>query len=194
MLRYGDIMNYRDDEDEDEKDRRRKRDPFRDMFGFNSMFGFDEIDGEFEKMRKIAEEMLQQRRKGKDPFVYGFSIRQGPSGKPKIEEFGNARNYFSGSEKEEEKYEWTPLTDVQETEDKVKVTIDIPGVEKENIDLNVKDDLLIVSVDGNRRYKKNVELPTRVESSEAQASYNNGVLEVELKKTSEDLGESIEIK
>ncbi len=189
-------MNYRDEEeDEDKKDRRRRTDPFRDLFGFSDMMGFGDIDKEFKRMHKLAEEMLQRgKATGKDPLVYGFSIRQGPSGEPKIDEFGNARNYFSRDLESEEKSEWTPLTDIQETEDCVKVTIDVPGVEKENIDLNVKDDLLIVSVDGNRRYRKKVKLPARVDTGEADATYNNGVLEVELKKVTEDMGESIEIK
>ncbi|MFP3871424.1 MAG: archaeal heat shock protein Hsp20 [Candidatus Natronoplasma sp.] len=186
-------MNYRD-EDEDEDKRRRRRDPFRDMFGFSDMFGFQDMDKEFERMRKLAEDMLERGRStGKDPLVYGFSIRQGPSGQPKIEEFGNARDYFKG-DKEQEKSEWTPLTDVQETEDKVKVTVDIPGVEKESIDLNVKDDRLIVSVDGNRRYRKKVDLPAKVDTSDAQATYNNGILEVELQIVTEEMGESIEIE
>ncbi|MEF8873285.1 MAG: archaeal heat shock protein Hsp20 [Candidatus Thermoplasmatota archaeon] len=189
-------MNYRDDEeDEGERDRRRRGDPFSDLFDFSNMMGFGDMDKEIERMRKMAEEMLERgRNTGKDPLVYGFSVRQGPRGEPKIDEFGNARNYFSRSSESEEKSEWTPLTDVQETEDNVMVTIDIPGVEKENIDLNVKDDLLIVSVDGKRRYRKKVKLPARVDTGEAEATYNNGVLEVELEKVTEEMGESIEIK
>jgi len=195
-MNYG---NYDDDEeDEDRRDRRgrRRRDPFGDLFGFSDMFGFSDIDGEFEKMRKIAEKMMSQRRKrtSKDPFVYGFSIRQGPDGKPKIDEFGNAKDYiYGGDEESEEKSEWTPLTDVQDTGEKVMVTVDIPGVEKEDIDLNVKDDILIVSVEGKRRYKKKIKLPSRVDPKKADAAYNNGVLEVELDKITEEMGQSIEI-
>ncbi|MFW5946304.1 MAG: archaeal heat shock protein Hsp20 [Candidatus Natronoplasma sp.] len=192
-------MSYenRDDDEEDEDKRgRRRRDPFGDLFGFSDMFGMSNIDEEFERMRKLAERMMsQQRRKAsKDPFVYGFSIRQGPDGKPKIDEFGNAKDYFYGDEESEDKSEWTPLTDVQDTGDKVLVTVDIPGVQKEEIDLNVKEDILIVSVEGKRRYKKRIELPSRVDSQTAEATYNNGVLEVELEKITEEMGESIEIK
>ncbi len=191
--------NYEDDEEDekDEKKTRRRRDPFGDIFGFSDMFGFSDIDKEFERMRKIAEKMMAQRRGtagSKDPFVYGFSIRQGPDGKPKIDEFGNARDYFYGDEESEDISEWTPLTDVQDTGEKILVTVDIPGVEKEDIDLNVKDDILIVSVEGKRRYKKTIELPSKVDSQTAEATYNNGVLEVELKKITEEMGESIEIQ
>jgi len=193
-------MNYRDEEEDEEENeekgrRKRRNDPFRDMFGFPDLFGFHDMDREFKNLQKIAEEMLERRRTSRDPLVYGFSIRQGPSGEPTIDEFGNARDYFRGASESEERSQWTPLTDVQETDDSVMVTIDVPGVEKENIDLNVKDDLLIVSVEGSRRYRKEVKLPTKVDAGETEARYNNGVLEVELKKLGEEeIGESIEIK
>jgi len=195
-MNYG---NYDDEEDEERNDRkgrdRRRRDPFGDLFNFQDMFGFSDIDKEFKRMRKIAEKMMSQNRSmtSRDPFVYGFSIRQGPDGKPKIDEFGNAKDYFYGDEESEQKSEWTPLTDVQDTGEKVLVTVDIPGVEKEEIDLNVKDDILIVSVDGKRRYKKKIQLPAKVDPQEADATYNNGVLEVELNKITEEMGQSIEI-
>ncbi len=186
---------YDDEEDDRRKDRRRK-DPFEDIFGFSSLFDVSDIDREFEKMRKLAEEMMSRRRSqsSKDPFVYGFSIRQGPDGKPKIDEFGNAKDYFYRDSEDKESSEWTPLTDVQDSGEKVMVTIDIPGVEKEDIDLNVKDDVLIVSVEGKRRYKKKIKLPAKVDPNEANAIYNNGVLEVELDKLTEDVGQSIEIE
>lgn len=188
--------NYDDDDEDKDKKGRRREDPFGDLFGFSDMFGFSNMDEEFERMRKMAEKMMSQRRKkaSKDPLVYGFSIRQGPDGKPKIDEFGNAKDYFYGDEESEEKSEWTPLTDIQDTGDKVLVTVDIPGVEKQDIDLNVKDDILIVSVEGKRRYKKRIELPSKVDSQAAEATYNNGVLEVELEKITEEMGESIEIQ
>ncbi len=192
-------MNYKDDEDDEKDEDRRgrgRRDPFGDLFGFSDMFGFSDLDKEFERMRKMAERMMSQGRKktSKDPFVYGFSIRQGPDGEPKIDEFGNAKDYFRQKDETEEKSEWTPLTDVQDTGEKVLVTVDIPGVQKEDINLNVKDDILIASVEGKRRYKKRIELPSRVDPKRAEASYNNGVLEVELEKITEEMGESIDIE
>jgi len=192
-------MNYRNNDEEDEEEdrgERRRRDPFGDLFGFSDMFGFSDIDKEFERMRKMAEKMMSQGRgsTAKDPFVYGFSIRQGPDGKPKIDEFGNAKDYFYSDEESDKRSEWTPLTDVQDTGEKVLVTIDIPGVEKDDIDLNVMDDILVVSVEGKRRYKKRIKLPSKVDPQAAEANYNNGVLEVELDKVTEEMGESIEIK
>ncbi len=198
--RYGDNMSEDDEKKDEDRSRRDPfgtfgRDIFGDMFGSSDMFGFTDIDKEFEKMQKLAEEMLKKNRArtGKDPFVYGFSVRTGPDGQPKVEEFGNAKDYFY-SKDEDERSEWTPLTDVQETEDSILVTIEVPGVEKENIDLSVKDDYLTVSVDGKRRYRKTINLPAKALPDEAKASYNNGVLEVELQKMTEEAGEPIEIE
>lgn len=39
---------------------------------------------------------------------------------------------------------FAPLTDVAEEENKVTVTMDLPGVEKENVELSVKDNVLII--------------------------------------------------
>ncbi len=176
-------MNY-EDEDEDEW----RRSPFGDIFGFSN------LDKEFERMKKLADEMLKKglsKDMGKDPFVYGFSVKTGPDGKPKVQEFGNAKDYFKHGD--EGKSEWTPLTDVQETDDEVLVTVDVPGVKKEEINLNVRDRTMTIDVQGKRKYKTTVELPSTVNPNEADASYNNGILEVKLKKEEKEKGQSIEI-
>jgi len=184
-------MNRKNDEDDERK--KRRPDPFEDIFGISDMFGFSNMDEEFKKMQKIAEEMMKrgQQRMSKDPFVYGFTVRSGPEGRPQIEEFGNAKDYFHEGE---DKSEWTPLTDVQETEDAVLITMDIPGVEKDDIDLKVREDEITVSVDGKRKYGKTIRLPVKVNSEETSAKYNNGVLEVELKKGKEEKGTTVEIE
>lgn len=175
-------MNY----DEDEDDWRRK--PFGDIFGFT------DFEQEFERMKKLADEMLKKgmsRNMDSDPFVYGFSVKTGPDGKPKIQEFGNAKDYFKHGDKE--RTEWTPLTNVQETDGQVMVTVDLPGVNKEDIDLEVRERSMVIDVQGERRYKTEVDLPSSVDPREADASYNNGILEVKLKKEKEEKGQSIEI-
>lgn len=185
------FMNYKKDEDE-EDDIWNDRDPFR------KLFGFPDIDKEFQRMQKLADELLKQGMSDrKDPFVYGFSVRRGPEGEPRIKEFGNAKDYFtrrSGGREEDRKSEWTPLTDIQETEDHIKITVDIPGVEKDNINIEVIDSKLILDVEGERNYRDKIELPSPVKSSESEATYNNGVLEIKLAKKREEKGESIKIE
>jgi HSP20 family protein len=69
--------------------------------------------------------------------------------------------------------------DVHETDEEVRVVADLPGVEKEAIDLRCDGTVLTVEAGGDRReYRERVDLPARVDEHSADASYNNGVLEV----------------
>ena len=94
-----------------------------------------------------------------------------------------------------------PLADVQETDEALVVTMDMPGVEKQDIDISVVEDELRVS--GQRkseaelneqdyhrrertytRFERRVLLPASIKSEEARATLNNGVLEITLPKAS----------
>ncbi|MFC7057788.1 Hsp20/alpha crystallin family protein [Halovenus salina] len=69
--------------------------------------------------------------------------------------------------------------DVHESDDDVRVVADIPGVEKDDIDLKCDGRTLHLDATGNtRQYREQISLPTPVEETSAQATYNNGVLEV----------------
>ncbi|MEM0236500.1 MAG: archaeal heat shock protein Hsp20 [Desulfurococcus sp.] len=160
---------------------------------------FDEIGKVFEDMERMVWDLMrrfsrgftpeelreierQLERQGIRPYVYGFSITIGPDGKPVIREFGNMRRERGKPVITEER---EPLIDVFESGDEVTVIAEIPGVEKDKIDVKVSDDgrtLIISASDTNRRYYKEVELPSKVDPSSAKASYKNGVLEVKLKK------------
>jgi len=69
--------------------------------------------------------------------------------------------------------------DIHETEDELRVVADIPGVQKEDIELKCDGTTLTLDAAGeDRRYSERVDLPTRVDEHSASATYNNGVLEV----------------
>ncbi|WP_136716611.1 Hsp20/alpha crystallin family protein [Halorientalis salina] len=69
--------------------------------------------------------------------------------------------------------------DVHETDGEIRVVADLPGVEKDAIDLKCDGEVLTVSAASDRRdYEERVRLPTRVDEHSAAATYNNGVLEV----------------
>src|SRR5919112_649904 len=77
------------------------------------------------------------------PLVYGYSMTIGPDGKPKIREFGNIRSPFrlgaTGTTSGAEPIitdEREPLADVVASDKEVKVVVEIPGVNKENIKIN----------------------------------------------------------
>jgi len=169
----------------DEDDRKRRR-PWDDVFG-----GFDE---EFEEMRRRMERMMNQLMQGMlsdtEPMVYGFTMRTGPDGRPRIQEFGNTspRQTIEPSKRE-------PLTDIIEEADKIRVIVELPGVEKSDIRLNANEETLDIDVDDpERRYSKHVRLPAEVNPDSAKARYKNGVLEVTLSKINPRPGREIQIE
>jgi HSP20 family protein len=69
-----------------------------------------------------------------------------------------------------------PLTDVFEEKEHVKVYMELPGVEKNDIQLNVTESAVEVKAGD---FAKTVRLPAgNVDSEKAAANYKNGVLEV----------------
>jgi len=71
--------------------------------------------------------------------------------------------------------------DIHETDDEIRVIADLPGVEKEAIDLKCDGTTLTVSASSEHRdYDERVTLPAVVDEHSAAATYNNGVLEVRM--------------
>ncbi len=114
------------------------------------------------------------------PFVYGYSMKIGPDGKPVVNEFGNVQPSRRGPMIKEER---EPLVDVVNTNGEVKVVAELPGVDKKEIKLHAYDDTLTISVETpDRKYYKEVKLPTEIDPKDSKSSYKNGVLEVTLQK------------
>lgn len=147
-------------------------------------------------MDEIMQRTFEMPSKGasdRRPYVYGFSMTVGPDGKPVIREFGNVQPGRRGHKIREER---EPLVDVMEEDKDVVVVAELPGVERNDINLHVTEDHLEISVyTSERRYHKELTLPAMVDSKSARASYRNGVLEVRLKKVKNAVnGERISVE
>jgi len=71
---------------------------------------------------------------------------------------------------------------VNEKEQSLKVVAEMPGVQKEDIELqSTEDSLTIKARNKDRNYETTVPLNSPVEPNSAKATYRNGVLEVVLK-------------
>ena len=68
-----------------------------------------------------------------------------------------------------------PLTDVFEEEKAVKVYVELPGEEKDDIQLNVTEGKVEVKT---KNFYKIIDVPRNIETEKAAAKYNNGVLTV----------------
>ena len=191
-----------DDEDYPEWFRRRRsRDPFFDM---DRMFHEMErmMEEEFKSFtEKVPKDFVKERKlpdgstvKEWGPFVYGYSMKIGPDGKPEIQQFGNIKKSLKGPEVKEER---EPLVDIVETNNEVRVVVEMPGVEKGDIKLHGTEDSLTISVDTpHYKYYKEVALPEIVKVKEARSTYKNGVLEVVIPKaeaTRSPKGEPIDV-
>ena len=141
---------------------------------------FDRLDEMMEEMMHQAFKTPSKKARVPRPYVYGFSMSVGPDGRPVIREFGNVQSSRSGPRVQEER---EPLVDIMEEERDVVIVAELPGVEKDDINLQTTKDHLTISVDTpQRKYHKELELPARVDPKSARASYKNGVLEVRLRK------------
>jgi len=111
--------------------------------------------------------------------VYGFSVRT-LAGKPIIETFGNIKETAKGPVVEEVR---EPMVDVFDEENRILVIAELPGVSEEEIKVDIEGDILkLTASNKDRRYAKEVLLPSKVKAESVKISYKNGILEITLKK------------
>ncbi len=115
-----------------------------------------------------------------------------------------------GGEEEVEAAAWTPAVDIYETKDAVVVTVEAPGMTREQFSVEVKDEVLTIK--GERPFEKDVSreqyhrieraygkfrrsfiLGMAVQTDRITAAYSEGVLEINLPKLEEAKSKKIEI-
>jgi HSP20 family protein len=187
--------------------------------------GRENIFGQYDEMRKEMEKMFEEQFKDiqtkapKDlireyetpgggkvkemgPFVYGYSMTIGPDGKPRVREFGNVRSPLAGfglgaTTRPLISTEREPLADITTTDKEIKVVLEMPGVNKENIKINAYDTSVEVrSDDPQRKYHEVIELPPEADIETAKSIYKNGILEIvfDKKKESKAAGKNIKVE
>jgi HSP20 family molecular chaperone IbpA len=81
-----------------------------------------------------------------------------------------------------------PLVDVFEDEESIVVVAELIGIDKSDIDLHATQDKLTISVDSaDFKYRREIELPARVDVGSSSSRLKNGVLEIRLKKLGQEL-------
>ncbi len=107
--------------------------------------------------------------------------------------------------------EWSPLVDILEDEKEYVIKAEVPEMTKEEIKINVHDDVLAIS--GERKYEKEEKgkkyhrveraygsfmrsfvLPEDADGSKVNAEYKDGVLKVHLPKSEKAKPKAIEVK
>lgn len=124
---------------------------------------------------------------GKGKATYGFSIKLGDLGeksKTEFEEFGNIHNTDEGPVVDDIR---EPMVDIFDEEDRINIVAEIPGVKKEDIKINLKNNTLILkAVHGERKYRKEIPLSASIDSDNISSSYRNGILNISVFKKKDD--------
>ncbi|RUP15925.1 HSP20-like chaperone [Jimgerdemannia flammicorona] len=106
---------------------------------------------------------------------------------------------------------WVPTVDVTETDKEYVVHTELPGVPKENVKIDLRDNRLVISgeheqqkecKEGSARirerrfgsFSRTIPLPRNVKADEVQAKFDQGVLEVHLPKSEHNEGKSITVQ
>ena len=104
-----------------------------------------------------------------------------------------------------------PAVDLYEEKDEIVAKIELPGMEKDDIEVNITDHRLTVK--GEKKKEKEIkeenyyrsersygsfiralDLPKEVQAEKAQASFKDGVLEIRLPKTEEAKKKEVKVK
>ena len=106
--------------------------------------------------------------------------------------------------------DWRPVVDIYDEDDKIVIKAEIPGVDKDKINVDVKDGILTLT--GERsyeneakeenyhrrerafgRFERSFALPDGLDSDKIDADYKDGVLRIEIPKPEEKKPKKIEI-
>lgn len=143
---------------------------------------FGDFEREFEEMNELMNRMMRSTGK---PEVFGFSMHVGPDGVPHVERFGNVRpqgNEMIVRETGQDVREPFTSSIIDEKNNELYITAEMPGIQKEDIELNATGNEVVIKAQSQgRKYYKRENTPCPVNPDSARAKYNNGVLEITLK-------------
>jgi len=106
---------------------------------------------------------------------------------------------------------WTPAVDIYETDEKMVIKAELPGLKKEDIDIEVRDNTLTLK--GERKFEQETQeknyhrversygsfqrsflLPSTIRQEAIEATFKDGILEISLPKAEEAKPKKLEIK
>ena len=112
--------------------------------------------------------------------IYGFTIKTMAGGSPTVESFGNIKETPKGPVVDEMR---EPIVDVFDEKNEIVVIAELPGINKNDVKIGVKGDVLTISAEGKiRKYNKEVLLPGEVDPTTLRSIYKNGILEIKMAK------------
>ncbi|EQD48107.1 heat shock protein Hsp20 [mine drainage metagenome] len=140
-------------------------------------------------MTGITKNLSDMSEHGASP--YSFNVKIGLDGMPVVENI-----QMEPKDKEERKHEAPkePLVEVLDNGDSLVIVAELKGAKKEEIAVTAKAEEITIAVSNNSTiYSRNISLPILVDPARGKAKYNNGVLEVSLKKRSTKASYAIKV-
>jgi HSP20 family protein len=107
------------------------------------------------------------------PFIAGFAFNLGADGKPTLQVFGDNPVHKDGFR--------SPINEqiIDEKNGVLRIIIEMPGVEKEDIKVEATEDSAMVTAEKDeKRYKAELSLKAPVRADSGKAEYKNGMLEI----------------
>jgi HSP20 family protein len=113
----------------------------------------------------------------------------------------------SESSDEFERADWTPAADIYESEAGYSILLDLPGIQRDDVQIDLDDNRLTVR--GNReiavaqnsrserprgKFLRTFSIPPVVDQKTIDASYKDGVLQIKLPRRAAPSSQKIEIK
>lgn len=106
---------------------------------------------------------------------------------------------------------FTPDINISETEDKLSIEVDIPGMKKEDIQIGIENGALTISGERKNKneeegrtfhkvethygsFERSFQLPDHVDEESIEAAYKDGILQIDMNKKEEKLKKQIAIK
>jgi HSP20 family protein len=106
-----------------------------------------------------------------------------------------------------ERADWTPASDIYETESGYLIALDLPGIDRQALEIDIDEGRLVVK--GTRaiveprqhrserprgRFLRTYSVPGSVDQAKIAAEYKDGVLQISLPKRTEQKPKKIDIK
>jgi HSP20 family protein len=106
---------------------------------------------------------------------------------------------------------WAPAVDISERKDAYLVTVELPGLKPEDLDITMEDGLLTIQGERQftsesseqqfhrveRRYgafRRSITLPAQVQAEQIEASFDDGVLQIVVPKMEEATPKRIQVR
>ena len=118
---------------------------------------------------------------------------------------------FADEGEEKSVIQWSPRVDITELEDRFEIASELPGMKKDDVKVELKENILTISGEKSGQnekkdrnlhvcervygsFSRSFRLPPHVKSEDIKAEFKDGVLNLEIPKSEEAKPKQIEVK